>query len=152
MKKPPIMVNSVSWHARRDAVVIDPSDCRAMISVSEPGSPAPLKEGWKKILRLEFHDIQEVTDDDELRYTIFTTEMASKTIDFIDSIQDSVSHIYVHCYLGVSRSAAIARFIADRYGLPFNREYNLYNKFVNRLLATEDARRMFVARKNDEQI
>ena len=137
-----IRIHAVSWHSRRDAVEMLPNDDQAMISITEPNDAAPLKKGWKNLLRLEFHDFDAIPEDsDEYNYVLFDQDLASETIEFLDRIQGEVSHIHVHCFAGISRSAAVARFIADRYGLPFNREYEKFNRLVNRILSAEDARR-----------
>ena len=115
-----------------------------MISISVPGKPAGLIDGWEHLLRLEFHDI----DTAETVYTPFDSSMARRTIDFCDSICNEVEHIHVHCDAGISRSAAVARFIADRYGLPFNHEYMLYNRMVFRILTDTAGYRIL---QDDEQ-
>lgn len=39
------------------ACEIEPEPNTVVISISRPDDPAPLKEGWEEILRLEFDDI-----------------------------------------------------------------------------------------------
>ncbi len=38
-------------------------------------------------------------------------------MDFLQQISedDACDHVIVHCHAGISRSAAVARFVADRY-------------------------------------
>lgn len=107
----------------------------AVISISEPDCyPANLKEGWRGILRLEFHDI----DRHEEPYVLFSEQQARDIISFVSRCQaGEAKGIVVHCKAGISRSAAVAKWIADRYGLTFPEGYSLYNKHVYRVLRDE---------------
>lgn len=103
----------------------------AVISISGL-NPASLKNGWHSVLRLEFDDI----DTPEEPYILFSDTQANQVIDFVQAVRDSyeVEGILVHCQAGISRSAAVAKWIAERYKLPFNEQYMLYNKHVYRTL------------------
>jgi len=110
----------------------------AVISISGL-NPAVLKEGWHSLLRLEFDDI----DVEEEPYILFCESQAEKIIDFVEKARDSqkVEGILVHCQAGISRSAAVAKWIAERYQLPFPSKYMLYNKHVYRVLRSAMMRR-----------
>lgn len=96
--------------------------------------PADLKDGWERVLRLEFDDI----DTPEEPYQMFTEQQARDVIEFVqDCTQSGIDGILVHCHAGVSRSAAIAKWIAERYLLPFPSGYMLYNKHVFKVLREE---------------
>jgi predicted protein tyrosine phosphatase len=102
-----------------------------VISLSEWGvEPAKLKEGWHSILRLEFHDI----DEPQEPYDLFNEDQARRIIQFVEAHAGNSQGILVHCRAGISRSAAVAKWIAEQYGLPFNEQYSLYNKHVYRVL------------------
>jgi protein-tyrosine phosphatase len=51
-------------------------------------------------------------------------------VDFVHTIAPHVEGIMVHCKGGVSRSAAVAKWIANTFKLPFNHDYTAYNKYV----------------------
>lgn len=103
----------------------------AVISISGM-NPAVLKDGWHSVLRLEFDDI----DVEEEPYIIFNELHAEQIIDFVTEACDSheVEGILIHCQAGISRSAAVAKWIAERYELPFPDKYMLFNKHVYRVL------------------
>ena len=104
----------------------------AVISLSEWGSePVKLKDGWYAVLRQEFHDI----DEPQEPYDLFTPDQAQEIIRFVDAHAGNSRGILVHCRAGISRSAAVAKWIAGRYDLPFPEGYSLYNKHVFKLLS-----------------
>lgn len=115
----------------------------AVISISEPASsegPANLRDGWFEVLRLEFHDITEPDwrDNPAEPYVLFNEQQARVIIGFVRRCNDEgVAGILVHCKAGVSRSAAVAKWIADRYQLSFPREYELFNRHVYMTLREE---------------
>ena len=103
-----------------------------VISLSEWGAePAKLRDGWRDVLRQEFHDI----DVPQEPYDLFTPDQALEIIQFVDAHAGNSRGILVHCRAGISRSAAVAKWIALKYGLPFPDGYALYNKHVFRLLS-----------------
>ena len=107
----------------------------AVISVTSASTyPASLHDGWAYVLRLEFDDI----DMPEEPFTMFSEQQARDVIEFAKMCHgEGVEGILVHCHAGVSRSAAIAKWIADRYQLPFPNKYMLYNKHVHTTLREE---------------
>ncbi len=106
----------------------------AVISITEPGSkPAQLNDGWYAILRQEFHDVDYT--DSSYPYSLFSEHQARELVSFVVKVEtEGVEGILVHCKAGISRSAAVARWIAFKYGLPFVENYSLYNRHVFRLL------------------
>lgn len=79
----------------------------AIISITDYRTyPASLKEGWQRVLRLEFDDI----DQPEEPYQMFTEQQAREVIEFVqDCTGSGIDGILVHCHAGVSRSAAVAK-------------------------------------------
>lgn len=103
----------------------------SIVSTPTPAEPnrrnARLDGKWGDILRLWFDDI----DKPYQNYVLFTDEQADRVIEWMQQHEDEFKGILVHCAQGVSRSAAIARFIANVYGLPFDeREGMLFNRHV----------------------
>lgn len=112
-----------------------------VISVTQPSEPdVPLKPGWRAIHRLKFHD----TEDEDSILAVFSIEQAKAIVAFLAEHAHQVAGILVHCHAGVSRSAAIARFIGERYAVDdFIKRYARYtrhNKLVyRRLLAVSQS-------------
>jgi predicted protein tyrosine phosphatase len=84
----------------------NPLDSTFLISIQDPLENTKI-EHWKHDV-LVFHDVDEYRDG----FIPFDSLYAQKIIDAVERGYDS---IYVHCTMGVSRSAAVAKWIADRY-------------------------------------
>jgi predicted protein tyrosine phosphatase len=140
-------IDHLSFLSRREAEAATPRDDIAVISITDPvtatSTPLALKDGWHSVLRLEFHDI----DLDQLvqpflraqvrEYcTLMTPDQAREIVTFVARIQSNgASGIMVHCEAGVSRSAAVAKWIADRHGLRLSDEATAaHNRYVYRML------------------
>lgn len=116
------------------------TDC-AVISISEPSGFfgfADLKEGFYEVLRSEFDDVDPATCSDQSN-KFMTMHQARVIATFVDSVAPEVNLIMVHCKAGISRSAAVAKWIAERYGLPFDHHYKSYNAHVYKLLDSLEA-------------
>lgn len=107
----------------------------AVISITDVGADdARLQQGWHDILRLGFDDIHH----EEYGYIICEAFHARAIIAFVERCNDEkVEGILVHCYAGISRSAAVAKWISERHGLTFPAEYDQYNKHVYTTLTEE---------------
>jgi len=120
-------------------------DQRIIISLTTPGDPdndRPYSTyckpavldvyTWKDILRLEFHD----KDPGNLKpgetdgYKLFNDDDAIKILKFLKLHQADTADAIVHCEAGISRSAAVSKFISIVYSLPFPESYSIYNKHV----------------------
>ena len=149
------MLKQVTFISANIANDIKPKNNEAMISINEPESKYQLKyeKDWKdRLIRLYFHDIDQKHLDqnkniikDYLEQTnaelvLFNEDQAREIILFLDRISklDRINIVYVHCGAGISRSASVAKFIAQKYGLPFNHSYSLYNRLVFSILLNED--------------
>jgi hypothetical protein len=63
---------------------------------------------------------------------------ARAIIEFVTRCNDEkVEGILVHCYAGISRSAAVAKWVSERHGQSFPAEYAEYNKHVYTTLLEE---------------
>ena len=63
-------------------------------------------------------------------WILFDDSMADQVLDFIERNADRCTVFPVHCEAGISRSAAVAKFISVRFNLQFPESYSLYNKHV----------------------
>jgi hypothetical protein len=109
----------------------------AVISMGEPdakeGDPQ-IQDGWHDVLKLSFHDITPDTLDVESQYTLMHEDDAIKIVDFVRKVAPNVKGIIVHCRAGISRSAAVAKWICGEYNLPFNANYDRCNPHVLNLV------------------
>lgn len=97
---------------REQAEVREPTPGTVIISISSPGCPANLKDGWEDVLRLEFHDVvKPVTGIPEL--VLFSVAHVEQIHDFVEHNLDK--DFVVHCDAGVSRSVAVGVFLRDVY-------------------------------------
>jgi predicted protein tyrosine phosphatase len=149
-----MMLKNVYWMPRAKAEIISPKTSEAIISISVPDDPAQLSSNWSRsrLLRLQFHDAdtegnvtlmphQQISDHG--RAVLFNERDARNVIEFVEENKNRVETIYVHCDAGISRSAAIAKFIAGLYKLPFPESYMIYNKHVYRVLTNTYNKMMY---------
>lgn len=111
----------------------------AMISINEPFSAigeAKLIPGWFDTHRTLFHDVDPSIGCGE-PHVLMDNKQAKEIVDFVHSVAPHVDGIVVHCKAGISRSAAVAKWIAFEFGIPFNNKYARYNKFVFDLMLEE---------------
>jgi predicted protein tyrosine phosphatase len=129
------VLKEVIFVSQAEAEQTPGKDNWVVISVTQPSEPhASLKPGWRAILRLKFHD----TDDEASILAVFSIEQARALVAFVEEHALGAVGVLVHCHAGVSRSAAIARFIGERYAVEsFAKRYASYtrhNKLVYRRL------------------
>ncbi len=131
------MLKKVMFVGRFSAETCGPWSDFAMISLGEPdaseGAPK-IQDGWHDVLRLEFHDITADTMDVEGIYTLMSDADAQAIVAFVKKVAPEVEGIIVHCRAGISRSAAVAKWICSEYKIPFNAKYDRYNDYVYRLM------------------
>ncbi len=128
------MIHSVDFISRMKAeALLDRGDL-AVISITEPeAGPAALLCPESAILRLVFHDVDpghETTSS----WTLFNEQHAQQVLKFVRALHGEARQIalVVHCRAGISRSAAIALFVAEETGCEFPRQpfAGLANKHV----------------------
>lgn len=140
------MLKQVSFVSEREAIELAPRTDVAMISITDSGRTAKLKEGWGALLRVDFPDI---TYDEKLlreygnmlspKWAISDVE-AWQMRQFILGLRSmpQIETLIVHCHAGKSRSAAVAKFAAEMFSLPFDHTYDGYNITVYELLHNPD--------------
>lgn len=148
------MVTKVMFVSRATAEATPGWPDWAIISITEPMWPgeAKLMPGWHSICRVNFHDVDPAIPCGE-PHQLMNEEDALKITQFVRQVAPGVDGILVHCKSGVSRSAAVAKWIARQYDVPFNHRYDRYNKFVFEMLVKADKLRLkpiFTLAKKDE--
>lgn len=134
------MLKNVIFSSRRDLENSRGEPDTAVISIINPGDSAVnISPCFGPSLRLCFDDIDELQNDKE----IFTVEKADKIWDFVESLNPSIKTVWVHCTFGVSRSAAVAKAIAEFNNLPYPEKYSIYNRRVYRTLRQSMLQRMY---------
>lgn len=121
----------------RAAESMAPTPGCAMISINCPGHETTLKDGWDRVLRLQFHDVDRDMSSEGL--TLFNKEHARQIIDFVDEIKDACHLLVVHCSAGISRSGAIATFVSEKFDIRMvPRHAPLHNRLVYSILYRMD--------------
>ncbi len=66
----------------------------------------------------------------------FTPEVAQQIIDFVKKTKDENRELIIHCWAGISRSGAVAKWINEYfdYNIPYWSNYKDYNKAVHHIL------------------
>jgi hypothetical protein len=117
-------VRFTSREGAEDAV---PDPRIAVISIRDPGSkPVDLQQGWFDVLSIEFHDIDlckeinaSLLADILKRYQPMAAFHALLVVAFVERCNGTgVDGFLIHCEAGISRSAAVAKWITDHYSLP----------------------------------
>jgi predicted protein tyrosine phosphatase len=105
----------------------------AIISITGTGHvKARLQRGWTRVLRIVFDDV-EIPNEGSVH---FDDSHAEAIVSWLDAVEDRVDKVFVHCHAGKRRSAAVAKFIAERYEIPGGiHVYPNYNQRVYRVLA-----------------
>lgn len=135
-------VRSVTFISEAAAIRLKPSQVTALISITNPGDTAPLRDGWEVLLRIAMADASydEKTIESYgrmwgLSSHGFPTKAHALSIRaFLDQLPPHIESLIVHCGAGVSRSGAVAKYAAARFGTFFPSEYDRFNEALYRLL------------------
>lgn len=137
------MITDVDYFSLEEARGMRPRADTLLISILDRSEAERMKrprlDGWRSVLVLEFEDSHEEaklapagswpdspTPEQHVLYThtrqerIPTLDDAERLIEFIAGHQatDAPLHLVVHCKAGVSRSAAVAKWVEERLGVP----------------------------------
>lgn len=112
------MIQSVDFVSKSDAQRLVPSDEIAVISITGLLGIPPSLQGFYRVLPLEFEDLRQAGEK-----WSFNRTHAAAIIAFVKELHGSPKAIdlIVHCKAGVSRSAAVALYVADKTGCAFTR-------------------------------
>jgi len=93
----------------------------AVISVTAPGRPLASLDGFKRVLRMSFADVDFMNPELSARAKekladAFGPEHAATIREFVEGLPDDVATVVVHCEGGYSRSCAIALGLQRLYG------------------------------------
>jgi hypothetical protein len=137
------MSRNVYFLSQLEAERLIPIPGAAMISITDPDKlPAPIY-GWDSIYRDAFYDggysettIMTMKSSFEQNYASYIdSNQAARLVDHIEHLVScGVNEIYVHCYFGESRSAAVALFLCNKYGFKPNKPIIKPNKTVYDIL------------------
>lgn len=139
------MIRSVEFTSEKDAIARAPRVDAAMLSISNPGIyEVPLQPGWQQLKRCYFPDagcddrmIEFIGGYDKyLAMGFFNHVHAMEIRQFVDALRkDPNSYdLIIHCHAGKSRSVAVAKYVSEICGLPFDHSYDRYNHTVYELL------------------
>ena len=130
--------DGVVFVSRETAEKLTPNPTVGMISITDPDAKsglAKLQEGWSAVLRLQFHDVTKPWQG----YEPMTEGQAKELIDWLEKHEAGFTGVVVHCEHGQSRSAAVAKYLGDRYRLPiFESSVRFANETVYDLLCGAD--------------
>lgn len=118
------MILDVDFISRARAESLQPHSDLVVISITEPEADvARLAIPEDRVLRLVFHDV-DPGNQVENRWKLFDDQHAKEVINFVRQLHaDQRSYkLAVHCRAGISRSAAIALFVAEETGCHFRRK------------------------------
>lgn len=89
----------------------------------------------KEIVQFEFLDIDEKASPDIYPDFAMTKEDAKLILEFIKKTDAQNRSLIVHCFAGVSRSGAVAKFASEKFNfIRRNAHCNLFNEHVYQLL------------------
>lgn len=128
------MIRSVDFMSRRKAESLPARTDLAAISITEPEvDPAVLSCDEHRILRLIFHDVDPGKETANC-WTLFNPSQADQVVHFVRRLHadQQAFDLVIHCKAGISRSAALALFVAADTGCDFPRKpfAGLANKHV----------------------
>jgi predicted protein tyrosine phosphatase len=116
------MIRSVDFISKIEAEALAGAPLQsdvAMISIATPGARPPKLGHFLERLSLEFDDVEDYQE----QWVEFGDEHAKAILEFVARIhsQEKAWRLVVHCKAGISRSAAVAIYVAEATGCQFLR-------------------------------
>jgi predicted protein tyrosine phosphatase len=146
------VIRSVDFISQMEAEALSGAPLQsdvALISIATPGVRPPTLPHFLERLSLAFDDVEDGQDS----AVAFNDGHAKAILEFVARIhsQEKAWRCIVHCKAGISRSAAVAHYVAAATGCQFSRrkEADEANLLVLRVLA--DASGLFDALTVGEQ-
>ncbi len=139
-------LQSIVYMSEAACLAAEPCLTTAVISITEPGRTAPLPRGWGAVPSVQFVDAEfdvamlqrlaqrgRAVDLNQKGYPC--RERCASIHAFLARIaaDPSITDLIVHCHAGQRRSAAVAKFAAERLDLP-STVGDTYNRTVYALL------------------
>jgi predicted protein tyrosine phosphatase len=120
----------------------------AVISICNPGNPAPKITENHPSLVLEFFDIGlPITDIMGATRYPMTEEQADEVVWFVNKVENWADYLYVNCEAGISRSAGVAGAIARA---KFNYDIFLNNHYTPNMVCYRRVMDAFERSKNNK--
>lgn len=127
-------ITRVLFVSEAKAVRMRPPESAVLVSISDPGRhPVEFRPGWLDVLRLQFHDVDEITFPGANPGLVpISEEQAGAIAEFVMRHRHAARRVVVHCRSGISRSAGVARAVALHLGAAFPTGYREFNAYVCR--------------------
>lgn len=79
------------------------------------------KSNHDNVINLDFDDVDSDCTHEDVHFRCISKEQALELVNFIDVIAASnCKNIYIHCRAGISRSRAVAEYIARHYSIQYD--------------------------------
>lgn len=127
------MIQRVNFINRGSMQNMHPLPNWAAVSISEQ-TETKLKQGWYAVHRAFFHDVDPLINKTNEPHILMNASHAEDIVAFVESVAPHVEILFVNCQGGISRSAAVAKWVAERFDLPFDQHYAQYNQHVYMLM------------------
>jgi predicted protein tyrosine phosphatase len=129
--------SEIDFMGQSDAQYLTGRDDTIVISIRDSHSePARISKGFKDVLFLEFDN----TDVLSHRFIRFSLKPAQNLLDFVAKHEGQATRIVVNCMMGESRSAAVARYLAQKYSVELTKSSEKYSDWVFHVLTRVDER------------
>lgn len=126
------MLRRVIFVSEKQAEQMRGRQSAAIISIVGADKALPaLSSGWHSVLHLIFDDVDPITfPNANQSLQQMTRQQAGEIASFITGLPNTVCTLVIHCKSGISRSAGVAKAVAEHYRLRFPRDYKEHNRFA----------------------
>lgn len=145
------MIHSVDFISQFEAEALPGTPLQAdiaLISIATPGERPPKLPHFLEQLSLEFADVE----DNQEPAVEFGDEHTKAILEFIARIhsQEKAWRLIVHCKGGISRSAAVALYLAEATGCQFSRSKEAGEANLRVLRVLSEASGLRLARPSEK--